>query len=116
MIDQYPNPLEHVAFISCYEGVNGADKSFVAPCAEASGMDVAKIMACASGPEGAKLGQIAARATVALGLAKLGTPWVMLNGKYLENPGTYGVMLNAVCAAYTGAKPAGCASAATVIA
>lgn len=100
-----PEPATYNVFMHCYE-----DSESVDACASKAGFsssEVASIKSCATA--GNKLGdslEVAnAKATIQLGMSKLGTPWVLVNGKYLEDPDS---LLQTVCSEYTGSAPAGC--------
>lgn len=82
-IKLYPDSFPD--FVYCFEGVNAAARSAVKPCAAASGMDAAKLTACESGSLGKKLDASNAAATAKLGAAKIGTPWVLVDGKALDD-------------------------------
>jgi len=109
-IAAYPDPKDYMPFISCYEGDKGAAMSAAKPCADTAGLSYAKMKAvCSSSATVSRLDAAAARATVALGTSKLGTPWVVVEGEALDDPDT---LLEAVCTRYAGPKPAGCPGAA----
>ena len=83
---------------------------FILQCASEAQIEEStsqQIQACAEqDSEDGNEAEIAiAKRTVALGSSKLGTPWVLVNGKYLEDPDT---LLNKVCEVYKGEKPEGC--------
>lgn len=113
VIKNYPSPALYSVFMSCYEanvaaGDNARD-SFEQCATEAA---IPKslssdILSCAQ--DGSKSGnaiEVAnAQATVKLGRAKLGTPWVIVNGKAMDNPNE---LLEQVCSLYQGPAPIGC--------
>ena len=103
-IKYHPEATDYMPFIDCLENPFSATKGQA--CATRLGWsDWAEIHACAAGAEGQALDAANAAATVAFGASRLGTPWVVVNGKALDDPDT---LLKDVCAAYKGAKPAGC--------
>ena len=94
--------------MSCYES-NVASPNF-ANCATEAGIPSetrAAIQTCAAtgSSEGDAIEVANAKATIALGNSKLGTPWVVVNGNYLDDPDT---LLQTVCNEYKGKTPAGC--------
>lgn len=96
--------------IHCLEGYGSKQGAHAQECVEGAGMVFAPVSACWKGPEGAALELAAGAATAALQPAHQFVPWVTLDA-----PGTFCTeagcdnMLAAVCAAYTGPKPASCA-------
>lgn len=92
-------------FLLCFEGDHQSDLSAVEQCAKSSNVDYSKLQQCAAGQQGAQIDIINAIATTKLGASKLGTPWVLINDVYVQNPMQ---LLDSVCAAITGTKPAGC--------
>jgi len=74
-------------------------------CGTFSGLDGSQIADCFNSAVGDAATQEVALATAQYGDSRLGTPWVVLNGKQVEDTGT---LLHQVCEAYTGEKPAGC--------
>ena len=53
-----------------------------------------EVDACTNSKKGETIEAENARLTANLGTAKLGTPWILINGIYLQNPSN---MLKAVC-------------------
>mmetsp|Transcript_40046 Transcript_40046/g.58909 ORF Transcript_40046/g.58909 Transcript_40046/m.58909 type:complete len:189 (-) Transcript_40046:250-816(-) len=107
VIVHFPEPARYSVFMSCYEGSDSPDFD---ECASQAGIDQstsAAIKKCAApgSVAGNAIEAANAKATVALGDSKLGTPWVIVNGVQLENPDT---LLETVCNAYKGPAPAGC--------
>ena len=97
-----------VQFLYCFEKNEGGASS-VRSCAEKASIDADTLESCAKGPEGLKLDTKNAMATASFGSSRLGTPWIVVNGKHLEDPSE---MLQAICDAYENAsKPLGCESA-----
>lgn len=103
-IDAHPDFVDYMPFVDCLENPFSATKGQA--CAEKLGWaDWDDIHTCATGAAGQALDAANAAKTVAFGTSRLGTPWVVVNGKALEDPTT---LTRAVCTAYAGAKPAGC--------
>ncbi len=102
-------------FIHCMEAAKGAPAA--APgCAKGAGLAWASINACAAGAAGTALEHDAAQRTAALSPQHTYVPWVLLNGKPLAgcDEGRCDVVA-AVCAAYTGPRPADCPPAAPAV-
>jgi hypothetical protein len=77
-------------------------------CAEDSKIDVDKLNACTNSSEGVDLDMGNAALTAQFGSSRLGTPWIVVNNKHLNEPSD---LRNAICDAYTGSdKPKGCTS------
>lgn len=107
VINYFPDPAKYYKFMSCYEDGSSSFQK----CASAAGIPkqaMNSIQACSQ--DGSRIGdslQVAnAKATAKLGSSKLGTPWVIVNGKYLDEPDN---LLQTVCSEYTGPTPKGCA-------
>lgn len=99
-----PDWTVHMPFVTCAEAGGST-----ASCATAASIDGAAITACTNNATAmAIVDKYSAYATAKLGKAKLGTPWVMLNGApALQDP--VADLVSAVCKAYTGSpKPAAC--------
>jgi hypothetical protein len=62
-------------------------------------MDYSVLETCVNGAEGEAVDAMNAQLTAQYGTSRLGTPWVVVNGKALQDPAT---LLKTVCAAYTG--------------
>jgi len=104
VVSHYPDSKTQVPFLECYEGSRGAHHENLAKCAEEHGIDADAINQCASGSEGEHVTVANAKKTVALGSAKLGTPWILINGKSWQGSN----LKRAICDAYSGASPPGC--------
>eukprot|EP01065_Artemidia_motanka_P051017 TRINITY_DN8868_c0_g1_i2.p2 TRINITY_DN8868_c0_g1~~TRINITY_DN8868_c0_g1_i2.p2 ORF type:complete len:190 (+),score=62.88 TRINITY_DN8868_c0_g1_i2:202-771(+) len=75
-------------------------------CAKETGLDWSKINACTANKATAnKLVAAAAKKTADFGSSRQGTPWVVVNGKYLSDTSR---LLKTVCKDYQGTRPAGC--------
>jgi len=98
--------LKFSMFANCVE--SGGYFTTAKKCAEANGLDWDKLNECYNGSAGDEAQKSMAQATANLNPAHLGTPWVIVNGVVLDDPST---LLQSVCAAYDGAKPAGCSGA-----
>ena len=104
VIAHHPDTKTLIPFLECYEGESSSNHGNLIKCAEKFGIDDDEIMACTRGPEGKALTVANAKKTVALGTAKLGTPWILINGKDYEGSD----LKKAICEAYTGTPPPGC--------
>ena len=101
--------IEALNFLFCFEGDNQSDLGSVEKCAKSSNVDYQKLQKCsaAGSEQGQKIDVQNAIATTKLGASKLGTPWVLINGVYVQNPMQ---LLDAVCAVLDAPLPAGCAA------
>jgi len=108
----YPNVSRFAPFLECFEGNLSAHifdpvNTSVRPCAAAARLDAASILGCTANKTlAASIIAANARATIAQ-TNMTGTPWVLVDGTPLADDTP---LLKAVCAAYTGEKPAGCAN------
>lgn len=111
-ISLYPDFKEHWPFYRCLENASlacgegaGACTIKAAPrCARSSGLSEKKMKACVDDPEVAlELQHRFAKLTPA---DHKYTPWVLVDGKLSPSDG--GKLLEEVCAAYNGDKPAAC--------
>mmetsp|Transcript_82074 Transcript_82074/g.254801 ORF Transcript_82074/g.254801 Transcript_82074/m.254801 type:complete len:100 (+) Transcript_82074:481-780(+) len=82
------------------------DSSAAKACASSAGLDYEKVAKCADGPDGDAAEEDMAKATP----DHPGVPYIVVNGKAIDDPSS---LLEAVCSAYTGAKPAGCSGVAS---
>jgi hypothetical protein len=94
-----------LAFLYCFEGQQQSSMNAVEQCAKSAGIDYSALNMCASGVQGQSIDIKNAVKTTKLGSSKLGTPWLILNGVYVQNPMQ---LLSSVCEAITGEKPMGC--------
>lgn len=109
VIHAYPKASSYVPFLYCFEGVGGAAADKAEGCALKAGLDWDTIQSCTQNKTlTSSLDAANAKRTAELGKSKEGTPWIMVNGKHLDDPDK---LLNAVCSAYKGTKPAGCSGA-----
>jgi len=98
-----PSQMSFVRFLTCFEGPSSSSAK---ACASSAGIDPSALNECADGAEGARLDMESARATARFGDGRLGTPWIVVNGKHLDDPSE---LLRAVCDAYEGPDvPKGC--------
>ena len=103
----YPNPSDWARFVTCFEGEYKSNMSFAAMCAGSHALDWDLISSCVANETRAqKLDVAIARETAALGVAKEGTPWVLINGEHVETSN----LLQQVCAAIGDSpqRPVGC--------
>ena len=68
------------SFLRCFEGTHRSDLGSAEECAQGAGIDYGSIQTCTKGPQAEKIDVANAMATVKLGSAKLGTPWVLVDG------------------------------------
>lgn len=100
-------PQNYLPFLICFEGENNAQRSSVDECAKSANIDSQVLYECVSSSTGTKVDQFNAQETIKLGKAKIGTPWVVVNGQAMEDPSQ---LLSHVCSLYGGQKPTGCRS------
>jgi len=106
-ISHYPDPKQFGAFVMCFEGKKQSSLDMAEFCATSVGLDYGPIAECLQDKnESTKLDVMNAMATAKLGTAKLGTPWVLLDGEHVETDG----LLRQVCAKLTPPQPPGCSS------
>jgi len=106
------NPTDYWPFVACYEEPPNPSRTdptyptkMLAKCAAETGINGEAVTACISDPAKAlAISTTNAKQTAALIPAHEGTPWVLINGRPFQGQS----LLKAVCAAYTGPKPAGC--------
>jgi hypothetical protein len=96
-----------LAFLYCFEGIQMSDLDSVDKCAQKSNIDATKLHTCANGEQGQQIDIKNAVKTTKLGSTKLGTPWVVVNGEYVQDPMK---LLSSVCDAISGDKPPGCSN------
>lgn len=117
MLKHAPEPARWIPFVYCLESTpGGPNDAAAAACAKASKIDYAGVIEpCATGPEGLALEADSAAATAALQPPHQYVPWVTLSsapgaGTFCTEAGCDDFVA-AVCAAYTGPKPAACPAA-----
>lgn len=101
------NFTDYMPFVQCLEGDNDAEAAAAEKCAKKTGLNFTAIDNCVNSQEGVDATVANAQATVALGSSKLGVPWVIMEAKWLEDSDS---LLQAICEAYQGEKPAGCSA------
>mmetsp|Transcript_3434 Transcript_3434/g.5337 ORF Transcript_3434/g.5337 Transcript_3434/m.5337 type:complete len:189 (+) Transcript_3434:263-829(+) len=62
---------------------------------------------CIEGPQGDEYDKTNAKATAHYGASRLGTPWVVVDGKAMQDVSD---LLETVCDSYQGTKPSGCST------
>jgi len=105
-IAMYTNQNEWFPFFTCMEGSD--DPTTAGPsCASQASLDWSKINGCVTSSVGNQVEHSVALATKALKIQY--TPWTVVNGKHLPDE-ISDQLLQYVCDAYTGTKPAPCSS------
>lgn len=114
-IAHYPASfLPYIVCLSTAARSGGLSRAKAQACAAPdSGFNWAELDACWTGDEGYSLDRISAAATNALKPAHLYVPWVTLSdapgtGTFCDEVNDCDKLIEAVCAAYTGQKPAAC--------
>ncbi|KAK8799652.1 hypothetical protein WA158_006200 [Blastocystis sp. Blastoise] len=97
-------PENYLDFIICIEEVVDFSDDAVKFCAKEAKIDGENLLTCATGTEGPLLHLAAADATPA---DHQYVPWLVVNDEVVLSP-TRKSLINLVCEAYTGEKPAGC--------
>lgn len=92
-------------FVYCFEYSQQGKASAMTSCAQATGLDAEVIAKCVTGDDGAKVDAANAKATAALGTSKIGTPWVLVNGKALEDADS---LFKTVCKSMGSRAPSAC--------
>lgn len=101
----YPQEI-WLAFLTCFEGHHQGDLSFAEPCANDSGVDFQALFDCVNSDVGVQIDYMNAKHTCTM--PHSGTPWVLINGKHLEDDSAAG-LLNAICGALPQAsQPVSC--------
>ena len=103
-------PTAWTGFVSCFEGEQKSDPKYVGACARYYHMDATAITNCAANKTLAdSLDVENAKKTAKLGPAKLGTPWVLMDGRPVPSK-DLGDLLGLVCENWIGSdkKPEGC--------
>ena len=96
-------------FIFCFEVDNNSNAASAQDCAKKAGVDWTKLNACIQpGNIGDMVYKANAMKTLRLEPQHYFTPWFVMNNKPLMS--NWQPLLQNVCNAYTGPKPAGCSS------
>lgn len=95
-------------FIVCQNQDNKAIAQNWRTCAPSAGVPVDKLEACMTGTEGKELLAASFRATNAKGISA--APTIFVAGAKHKGPRHKDDLMRAICAAYTSAKPAACAT------
>lgn len=97
----------YMPFVTCveaqYDRVWRSVQNVVTACASSAGLDIDQMATCFDGQSGAR----ALAGNAAATPPHAGVPYVLVDGKPLDDEST---LLEAVCKAYQGPKPAACAS------
>jgi interferon gamma-inducible protein 30 len=101
----YPDIGDFFPFFDCLESQYTITNSIARNCAEKANLSYDKLYSCTTTQQGKDLIKKNAAATGALNPPHEYVPWITVNGKVLQDPST---LLEYVCAAYTGTKPAAC--------
>jgi interferon gamma-inducible protein 30 len=106
----HPMWTDYMPFFVCIEDdANPTSSQSIQKCATSAHLNGTAIEACAMDVvSSAKVSAANAYATAKLGKSKLGTPWVVVNGKVLQDPASE--FRSSVCNAWSGAKPAICSA------
>jgi len=94
--------LKFMNFVYCFEVKGTATVNDLRRCAPEFGFDVNALVTCSAAEEGIVA---EAKLTVQLAPDHSGVPWVTINGRGESAPAD---LTAAICAAYTGPKPASC--------
>jgi len=97
----YPTQVLTVAqYSNCIESGGGPQS-----CAAQVGLDQVKIAQCVAGEDGQSANAMVGIQTASLNPQHTGTPWVIVNGKHLDNQSE---LLYEVCNLMDSPKPRGC--------
>jgi len=99
----YPDPTQWLPWVVCYEGKGDLSVSNAKACAQKANFDFDKIETCTTGLLGQEIELKNAKLTLAYSGGWQGTPTVTVGNT--NNPQD---LVTAICAAYTGTKPAAC--------
>lgn len=100
--------LESWPFLKCMEASYEQGVKAAAACAKGTKIDHTALQACYSGKDGDAAQVREAKQTV----DHDGTPYTTVNGKEFDRQSS---LLQAICTAYTGSKPAGCSALEVVV-
>lgn len=98
--------LEYFPFLTCMETAYSV--AAATGCTKGTRIDPTKLQACYSGKDGDVAQVREAKQTI----DHDGTPFTQINGKEFDRQSS---LLQAICDAYTGTKPAGCSSSSVVM-
>eukprot|EP00299_Pterocystis_sp_00344_P016185 c8115_g1_i7.p1 GENE.c8115_g1_i7~~c8115_g1_i7.p1 ORF type:complete len:162 (+),score=28.48 c8115_g1_i7:402-887(+) len=99
----------YASFLDCAEGDHSGSVAAMPGCAATANIDWNLISSCINNvTEANEVHLTYAQKTIALGAAKQGTPWILVNGVVLKDPDD---LFLAVCEAYQGVKPLPCGMA-----
>lgn len=98
--------LEYFPFLTCME--TSYSVAAATGCTKGTKIDPTKLQACYSGKDGDAAQVREAKQTI----DHDGTPYTQINGKEFDRQSS---LLQAICNAYTGSKPAGCSASSSVI-
>lgn len=103
-MDVYSNFSDHYPFIYCLEKKGSSMLRYTSSCASEANLDINEIEKCVNDPDRSfALQQKYADLTPS---NHRYTPWIVVDGTLSKSDGDR--LLQEVCAAYTGTKPAGC--------
>jgi len=106
-IHYYPDHKQWLPWVVCYEGKGHLNKLNAKKCSKKANFDNDKIEACTTGALGQQLEVLNAKRTLAYTGGWTGTPTMTIGNKNFFGPPPEG-LVTAICAAYTGTKPAAC--------
>lgn len=101
-------------FLACIEQSEDIPASAAVQCAQKAGLNMMKILECATSPEGNKLEHDMAVKTDKLNPAHQYVPWFTVNGIHTEEIQNQAQedLLKLICDTYQGPKPEACTPAA----
>lgn len=106
-IDQYPENYKYMDFVECANKGMRQIPTNSESCAQQSGMDVAKLKACATGERGKEL--MTASSKQAQSRRATGSPTIFLANQPYKGGRTTAEFMRSICGTFTGAKPQPCA-------
>ena len=107
-ISHYPDPADHVPFYYCMEKAGDNMLKQVQKCATQAGLEYATLQKCygTDAKPSAESSALQAKAAADTPSSHQYVPWIMINGKKSKSDGDK--LLQEVCSANTGTKPAAC--------
>lgn len=107
-ISHYPDAADHVPFYICMEKAGDGMLDKVQRCAKQAGLDYSTLQKCygTDAKPSAESDALQAKAAADTPTSHQYVPWIMINGKISPSDGDK--LLQEVCKAYTGTKPAAC--------